>query len=184
MAGVSFFAGGNGSAFWTNTTSNDSDPFSMQLDVPDTSSYAGITLHHVSGMQPPANPPSFDYKVDQTGPSGGSPRLVIQFTSPAGTTLYIDLRPLAWTADTSKTESGSSNDWDLMNSGVASCPAFEYEQSYSSLVSTVESCDPGAVVQSAYVVADNFAYVTGYTAWIDNLQYAGKTISQPSDNAA
>jgi hypothetical protein len=127
--------------------------------------------------------------ADKSGASGGSPRLVVQFSSPANTTLYIDLRPLAWTANTWTTEGtgATASDWDLMNSGDASCPSFAYEQTYSALMAVIASCDAGAVVTAAYIVTDSgwVAPPGGapYTNWIDNIQYNGTVISQPSDNS-
>jgi hypothetical protein len=89
---VSFFAGAdgavaNGSAHSTRTQSNDTDPFSVQIDVPEGtgapsfySSYGGIDFHHVAGSTAPATPSSFDFRSTVSGPSGGSPRLVINFS--------------------------------------------------------------------------------------------------------
>jgi hypothetical protein len=181
---VSFFAGAdgpvaNGSAHWTRTQSNDADPFSVQIDVPEGtgapnfySSYGGIDFHHVAGSAAPATPPSFDFKSTVSGSSGGSPRLVINFSDGGS----INLRPLSWTANAWTTESGSSTDWD--NSG-GTC-GFQYEQSYS----TVVACHPGATITSAYIVSDSgWLYPSGYQNYIDNISYNGTTISQPSDNS-
>ena len=168
---VSFFQGGAGNANWSRDTSNDTDPFSMRLDVPDSASYAGIDLHHVDGQPAPATPPSFDFRSSTAGPSGGSPRLHINFSDGGS----IDLRPLFWTADTWTNENGSGTDWD--NNG-GTC-GFLYEQTYS----VVTACHAGATVTSAYVVTDSgWLYPTGYTNYIDNIQYGGTTISQPSGN--
>lgn len=185
---VSFFAGAypagsvaNGSAHWTNTQSNDGDGFSMEIDVPQGvgtpnyySSYGGITLHHVAGSPAPATEPSFDFMSTVGGSSGGSPRLVIRFSDGGS----INLRPLSWTANTWTTEDGASNDWD--NNG-GSC-GFLYEKSYA----TVLACHADTTVTSAYIVSDSgWLYPSsGYVQYIDNLQYDGYTISQPSDNTS
>jgi len=184
---VSFFAGhiGNvqsGSAHWTNSNSNDSDPFSIVLDVPEgrfegfLSSFAGINFHHLPGA-PPAVAPSFDFKADRTADSGGSPRLVMQF-SDAGN---INLRPLAWVQDTWISEGpgnhpdpSAATNWD--NNG-GTC-AFLYETTYQTAV----ACHAGATVTAAYIVSDSGWLNGPYRNWIDNIQYDGTVISQPSDN--
>ena len=171
----SFFASGNAAAHWDNSQSADSDKFSQEYEVNDTTSYAGTTLHHIEGLPAPANAPSFDFKTDKpAGPSGGSPRLVINFTDGGN----IQLRPLMW-SDSWDHEGGDSgdhtNDWDSTGPGCSM-----YEQNYQ----TVRDCHAGALVTSAYIVTDSgWLYPTGYKNWIDNVQYAGKTISQPSDNS-
>ena len=168
---ASFFHGGAGQANWSHDTSNDSDAFSIRLSVPDNASYAGIDLHHVAGQSAPATAPSFDFMTTSSGPSGGSPRLHINFSDGGS----IDLRPLAWVADTWTHEDGNSTDWD--NNG-GTC-GFLYEQSYA----TVVACHSGATVTSAYVVTDSgWLYPNGYVNYIDNIQYNGTVLSQPSDN--
>lgn len=182
---VSFFAGHDGpvvsgSAHWTNTVSNDSDAFSIELDVPQgdaatfSSGYAGADLHHVAGHPAPAQEPTFDFQSTVAGTSGGSPRLVINFSDGGS----ANLRPLAWAGDTWVTEGSgaTANDWD--NSG-GTC-GYLYEAPYA----TVLGCHSGTTVTSAYVVTDSgWLYPAGYTNFVDNLQYGGFTMSQPSDNA-
>ena len=176
---VSFFAGhagpvADGSAHWTTAASNDSDPFSIQLDVPEGtgspdffSSFAGIQLHHVPSTAPAA-PPAFDFMADKVAASGGSPRLVMQFSDGGD----MELRPLAWTT-TWSTESGASTDWDVHS---PSCP-FLFETTYA----TGLACHAGASVTSVFIVTDSGWLSAPYTNWIDNIQYDGTVISQPSD---
>lgn len=178
---VSFFSGADGpvadgSAHWTNTASNDSDPFSVQIDVPEGtgapnffSSFGGIDLHHIPSAAP-ATPPAFDFMADKSAASGGSPRLVILFSDGGD----MELRPLAWTAGTWTTENGASLDWDVHG---PICP-FLFETSYA----TGLACHAGASVTGAFVVSDSGWLSAPYTNWIDNIQYADTTISQPSDN--
>jgi hypothetical protein len=185
---VSFFVGhvgpvGNGSAHWTNGDSNDSDRFSMELEIPEGgtpadgfSSFAGINFHHVPPVAP-ANAPSFDFKADRTGPSGGSPRLVILFSDGGN----INLRPLEWVQDKWISEgpgdtpdAAAETNWD--NNG-GTC-GFLFEQKYQ----TVLACHAAAIVTGAFIVSDSGWLEALYTNWIDNIQYDGKTISQPSDN--
>jgi len=184
---VSFFAGhlgsvASGSAHW-NTTSNDPDPFSALLDIVEggtpadgNTSFAGINFHHVPGAPPPLAP-SFDFKADRTADSGGSPRLVMQF-SDAGN---INLRPLAWVQDTWISEGpgnhpdpSAATNWD--NNG-GTC-GFLYETTYQTAV----ACHAGATVTAAYIVSDSGWLNGPYRNWIDNIQYDGTVISQPSDN--
>jgi len=73
--------------------------------------YGGIELRN--GPTDPAaiTALSFDFVADQTGPSGGSPRLVVIF-SDADTNGYAVLRPLTWTADTWAHVDGiTGNNW-------------------------------------------------------------------------
>jgi hypothetical protein len=166
---VSFFHGGAGSAGWSKDTSNDADPYSIKLVVPDATSYAGASLHNVAGRPAPAAAPSFDFRSTVGGPSGGSPRLVIAFSDGGN----INLRPLTWVANTWTHEDGNSTDWDNKG-GTAGCPS--YEQTYATLV----ACHPGATVTSVIVVSDSgFLYPSGYTNYIDNISYDGTVITRP-----
>jgi hypothetical protein len=186
---VSFFAGhvgpvASGSAHWTNATSNDTDPFSVEIDVPEGgtpangySSFAGINFHHLPPAAP-ANAPSFDFKADRNGASGGSPRLVIVFNDGGN----INLRPLNWVQDRWISEGPgptpdplAATNWD--NSG-GTC-GFLYEMTYD----TVKACHAAAAVTAAFIVSDSGWLNAPYKNWIDNIQYNGKTISQPSDNS-
>ena len=175
----SFFASGNASAHWDNSQSADDDSFSQVYEVNDASSYAGARLHHVEGLPAPANAPSFDFKADRPSPAdigtGGSPRLVIVFSDGGN----INLRPLMWTGDWQH-EGGDSgptaSDWDNVGGTCGS----EYEQDYQ----TVKNCHDGALVTAAFMVTDSFwKILSPYKNWVDNVQYDGKTISQPSDNS-
>lgn len=178
---ISFFAGAdgpvaNGSAHWTNTESADPDGFSVQLDVPEGtgapnffSSFAGIDIHHVLSTAP-KTAPAFDFKADKTAASGGSPRLVIVFSDGGD----MELRPLAWTANTWTHEDGNSSDWDVHS---RTCP-FLFETTYAAGV----ACHAGGTVTDAFIVSDSGWLSAPYTNFIDNIQYDGTTISQPSDN--
>ena len=174
---VSFFQGAEGNAHWSKDQSNGSDRFSMELVEPgfvlgvDPVNYAGIDLHHEEGRPAPATAPSFDFYSTATGPSLGSPRLVIRFDDGG----RAELRPLAWVQDEWTTVGGGDNNWD--NNG-GDC-GFLYQTNYDALL----ACHPGAMVTSAFLVTDSgYAYPEGYTHYIDNLQYDGTTISAPYDN--
>ena len=169
---VSFFQGGAGNAHWSQDQSNGTDRFSMELDVPDAFSYAGIDLHHVEGRPAPATAPSFDFYSTVSGASGGSPRLHINFSDGGS----VDLRPVAWVQNTWTNVGGGDDDnWD--NNG-GTC-GFRYQRTYQEVL----ACHPATTVTSAYVVSDSgWLHPEGYVNYIDNLQYDGATISQPSDN--
>ena len=172
----SFFAYGNASAHWDNTQSADSDRWSQEYEVNDASSYAQTTLHHVEGLPAPAKSPSFDFKADRDAPSsGGSPRLVMVFSDPvSGATVGdIELTPDNW-----------SQSWQHMDDGYWSVHGgpcvYSYHDSYEHAVGCMGT---GSVVSAAFVVTDSFwSALSPYKNWVDNVQYDGKTISQPSDN--
>ena len=189
---VSFFVGRVGPVHpgqgnWDSSESDDDDTFSMRLTVPEGgtpangfSSFAGINFHHVPAL-PPANPPSFDFKPDRSGLSGGSPRLVIRFSDGGN----INLRPLTWEAGQWKSEGPATatsiqdpafaTNWD--NNG-GTC-GFLFQQTYN----VVRACHAAAVVTAAFIVTDSGWLNGPYINWIDNIQYDGKIISQPPDNA-
>lgn len=171
----SFFASGNASAHWDNSQSADANRFSQVYVVGDATSYAGTTLHHVENQPPPPTSPSFAYKADRSGPSGGSPRLVMVFGDPAtGATVGdIELTPDNW--DTNWQPAGDG-EWSVHG---GTC-GFTYHDNYDHAVGCMGD---GALVTSAFIVTDSgWLYPTGYTNWVDTVQYGGKTISQPSDN--
>ena len=176
---ISFFAGhagpvADGSAHWTTAVSNDGDSFSMELDVPDGvgapsffSSFAGIDLHHIPSAAP-VTPPSYDFLADKIAASGGSPRLVMEFSDGGD----LELRPLAWST-TWTHEDGASTDWDVHS---PTCP-FLFETTYA----TGLACHAGASVTGVFIVTDSGWLSAPYTNWIDNIQYEGIVISEPSD---
>src|SRR5947209_10265144 len=166
----SFFASGNAAAHWDNSQSDsDGDGWAQVYDVQDATSYAGTTLHHVEGLPAPTTAPSFDYKADRSGPSGGSPRLVMVFGDPAaGTTVgNIALTPQNWDTSWQHAQDGQ---WDVTG---GTC-VFRYQDNYQDAVSCMGA---GTVVTSAFLVSDSgWLYPTGYKNWVDNVQYNGKTI--------
>ncbi|HYM96182.1 MAG TPA: hypothetical protein VET26_02675 [Candidatus Sulfotelmatobacter sp.] len=166
---VTFFHSPGAEAHWAHFTPPPGDPdtWSIKLRLPaDPTAYAGARLQGVQGPPPP-NPPSFDYYSTVTGPSGGSPRLHMDFSDGGS----IELRPLFLTS-TWAHEDGSSTDWD--NNG-GSC-GFKYEVPYAVAV----GCHPGATVTGVIVVTDSaWLYTSGYTQYIDNIQYGDALITSP-----
>lgn len=157
---VSFFAGGGGSPGWSRTMSNSDDPFSMKLNVPDPSAFAGIYLHRTASTLP-SGEPGFDQY--QTGTVSGPVRLVIAATDGCYAMKYVyPFVTDAW---------ATANQWDRMGS----C-GYGYNVSWASIQTTFAS----RTVSSVYVVSDS--YNGGSVTWVDNLSYDGQTFSQPSDN--
>lgn len=169
---LSFFSGGGGAhANWyQDPNDSDGDGRDIQI-VTTTSGYAGINVHHVYGW-PTATYPnsSFDVKSNVPAPGGvsslGSPRLVVQFSDGGD----ASLRPLAlypsW-------QTVTDPNWD--NRG-GSCPmgVGPYEDTWQQ----IQSCHAGTFVTNVYLTTDPY----GLTYWIDRLNTAGRTWSQPSDN--
>lgn len=169
---VSFFEGQDGQAHWSRDYSNGNDKFSIALELPAGSyfDYAGADLQHVDGRPAPDQAPSFDFRSTSSGASGGSPRLHLNFSDGGG----ADLRPVTWEQDTWTAVDGKGASWD--NNGGC---GYRYNATYAEVL----ACHPGEAVTSAYMVSDSgWAHPEGYTTYIDNLQYGGTTISQPSDN--
>lgn len=170
--GVAFFHSPGAEARWAHFVPpppGDRDTWSIKLRLPagDPTAYAGAELRGVAGP-PPATPPAFDYYSTVAGPSGGSPRLHINFSDGGS----ADLRPLILLAGVWAREDGATLDWD--NNG-GPC-GFKYEVSYQVIL----ACHAGATVTSVYVVTDSaWLYATGYTHWIDNIRHDGKFVTRP-----
>ncbi len=188
---VSFFHSPNADARWAQFTPappGDPDTWSIRLRLGtkpgtclagDLSCYAGADLKGLAGPAP-TTAPTYDY-YSTAAATPGSPRLVVQFSSPANTTLYIDLRPVATVAGSWVTEGtgATASDWDLMNQGVTTCPGFLYEQTYAALVAVIQACDSGAAVTDVFVVTDSSWGPGPYTQYIDNISYGDAFITSP-----
>jgi len=182
---LSFFSGGDGAhADWLATTDQppgDTDNQAVQLqttnDAPTfAAGYAGILFHHVTGIPAAAFPDSEFWvrSTDYAGPSLASPRLVVEFQTPAGT--YdgnADLRPQTLTGswqDVSDVNDYPNSAWDVSGGG---CP-FVYNTTWP----TVQSCFAGDTVLSVFIVGDPY----GYRYLIDDMSVNGKRFSSASDN--
>lgn len=127
-----------------------------------TITYGGIQLKK---SFTPKNPSSitalsFDFNPNQTGPSGGSPRMVVQFSDGGDG----ELRPLAWAANTwTHLDGMTGNNWD--NNG-GSC-GFVYATTWT----TVMACHAGETITSIFVVNDSgWEYPsTGEQVILDNI---------------
>jgi hypothetical protein len=133
----------------------------------------------------PVRSPSFDFQADRRGDSGGSPR-VVMLLSDGGN---IKLRPLTWLPSVWTSEGASqggrqadplfATNWHSAGGGV--CPP---NNSFDLTYDAALACDPGATVTAAFIVTDSGWLNAPYRNWIDNIQYNGTAISQPSDNSA
>lgn len=184
-ATLSFFSGGDGAnAHWLDTIDQppfDADNQAIQVqttnDAPTYSQgYAGILVHHVTGI-PAATFPDSEFwlrTTNFTGPSEGSPRLVVEFQDVAGNFVgYGDLRPLMLTStwqDVNDTTSYPDSAWDVQGGNCVFLYSVKWQD--------VQSCFAGDTVLSVFIVADAY----GINHMIDDITVDGKTFSSASDN--
>jgi hypothetical protein len=182
---LSFFSGGDGAnAHWLATSDQppgDTDNQAIQLqttnDAPTyAKGYAGILVHHVTGIPAAAFPDSAFWvkATDYTGPSNGSPRLVVEFQDAAGNFVgYGGLRPLTLDStwqDVNDASSYPTSGWDVMGGPCG----FRYNVHWTD----VQACFTGDTTLSVFIVADAY----GITHLIDDITVDGKTFSSASDN--
>jgi len=135
-ATLSFFSGGLGTnAHWFATTDqppDDTDNQAIQLNTTNDAptfaqGYAGILFHHVTGIPAEAFPDSSFWvrTTNFTGPSLGSPRLIVEFQTAAGTyDGYANLRPLLLTSTWQEVNDQSTypnSGWDVMDHPCTRC---------------------------------------------------------------
>jgi hypothetical protein len=193
---LSFFSGGDGAhADWLDTIDQplgDTDNQAIRLltanDAPTFSKgYAGILVHHVTGLPAEAFPDSaFWNKVPEApGATLGSPRLVVEFQNAEGTfDGYGDLR-----------ENARGNDWEMVSdlefpipnhtAGVYPNSAWDVMGGpctfrYNVVWTVVQSCFAGDTVLSVFIVADAY----GIYHLIDDITVDNKTFSSASDNGS
>lgn len=182
---LSFFSGGDGAqAHWFATADQppgDTDNQAIQLNTTNDAptyakGYAGILVHHVTGIPADAFPDSeFWVRTPAfTGASLGSPRLVVEFQDATGQFVgYGDLRPLTLTEswqDVNDTTSYPNSGWDVMGGPCG----FRYNVHWSD----VQACFTGDTTLSVFLVADAY----GINHLIDDITVDGKTFSSASDN--
>lgn len=175
---LSFFSSGHGAhADWLATDDQppgDTDNQAIRL-LTTNEGYAGILVHHVTGIPALAFPDSsFWVKTpDFAGPSLGSPRLIVAFQNAAGVSDgYADLRPLALAPTWQQV---STPNWDVMNVLPSNpCFPFRYEQTWSQ----VQTCFAADVTQAVYLTTDPY----GVYHLIDDLNVGGTTFSSAADN--
>ena len=178
--------------FATGSTNRAWDPFSKAHWVKGvgnpgyglvTTSVQTTTTVTFGGIQlkksfTPKNPSSitalsFDFNPNQTGSSGGSPRMVVQFSDGGSG----DLRPLTWAANTwTHLDGMTGTNWD--NNG-GTC-GFVYETTWT----TVMGCHTGATITSIFVVNDSgWLYPsTGEKVILDNITVNKIIATGPADD--
>lgn len=181
---LSFFSGGDGAhADWLATSDQppgDTDNQAIRLQTTDdaptfSQGYAGILVHHVTGIPAAAFPDSSFWNKAPAGPTLGSPRLVVEFQTAAGTPdgdaeLDQAVRTTSDWEQVSDTSDYPNSGWDVHS---ATC-AFLYHQQWS----VAQTCHAGDTVSSVFLVADAY----GIYHLIDDINVDGKTFSSASDN--
>jgi len=195
---LSFFSGGDGAhADWLATDDQppgDADNQAIRLltvnDAPTYQhGYAGILVHHVTGIPAEAFPDSaFWNKTPQPylfePYTQGSPRLVVEFQNAAGQfDGYGDLR-----------ENVRGNDWEQVsdaefpgsNMTLGAPPNSAWDVMgwpcgfrYNVTWSVVQSCFAGDTTLSVFIIADAY----GIYHLIDDITVNGKTFSAAADNS-
>lgn len=166
-----FTTGGSGTAGWVSGADapGDSDGQALKLVVPNAASYAGFAYQNET-LSPPSSAPSFQFEPSVSGPSGGSPRLVIAFANGD----YVYASPDTWAAGAWSSVGGSKSDWH--DAGLAGCAALN-DVTYARAL----ACDLASREQlsDAYLVADSSS-AAGYTVLVDDISYQGTTITSHS----
>jgi hypothetical protein len=127
--------------------------------------YAGADVKHAEGLPTESYPDSsFDFNASQAGPSLGYPRLVYVFSDGGN----ASLRPLTWTTDW---QTVSDDNWDNNSGGCG----YRFQRTWSE----IQACHPGTTVTSIFSTTDPGIPVEFL---VDNLDTAGKNISNASDN--
>jgi parallel beta-helix repeat protein len=150
---------------------------SYGLVTTSTQTSSGVTYGGIALKKAPSNPAdiwalSFDFNTNQTGQSGGSPRLVVMFSDGGN----AQLRPITWTANTwAHLDGMSGTNWD--NDG--GCGYL-----YATTWQAVLACHPGATVSSIFVVNDSgWEYPTaGEQVSLDNVTVNQYVATGPGAN--
>jgi hypothetical protein len=177
---LSFFSGGGGAhADWVATSDQppgDTDNQAINLITTTASNgYAGIMFHHVAGIPAASFPDSYFWVKAPMGPTLGSPRLVVEFQTPAGTPdgdAQLD-QVARETSDWEKVSDVSdypNSGWDIHS---AACPFLSHQK-----WSVAQSCHVGDVVSSVFLAADPY----GISHRIDDISVDNKLFSSAADN--
>jgi hypothetical protein len=185
---LSFFSGGaGGHADWLATSDQppaDTDNQAIRLQTTFggptyAKGYAGILVHHVSGI-PAGDFPDSSFWNKTPYPylfqpyTQGSPRLVVAFQNALGEfdgygALRENVRLNGW-EEVSDQDTYPNSAWDVMGGPCG----FRYNVIWS----VVQSCFAGDTTLSVFLVADAY----GIYHLIDDITVNGKTFSSASDN--
>lgn len=146
---------------------------SRLIEAPYDVTYGGAEMK--ANMLPTSNPEditalSYEFKASVSGPSGGSPRLVMQFSDGGSAALL----PLSWQAETWTEVNGLEGDeWEGSGGTCESLYAASWEE--------VKACHPSAEITAIYVVNDSgWLYpMSGETVVLDNLTVNSTVASGP-----
>src|SRR5512132_1999604 len=171
-----FITQGDAAAGWiteTSTPPGAADRQSVRLFVNGTSSTdfddAARAVLKGFGAVPDPNPPSFDFKTSIAGASGGSVRFLIRFNDGG----KGELRPVTLVANEWTHVGGAAPEWDTTGGACGSQIGRTYAQ--------VLACHPGATITQMEVLNDSGClYPGGFQLLVDNISYAGRTISKPA----
>jgi hypothetical protein len=180
---LSFFSGGGGAhADWLATSdqpAGETDNQAIRLITTTASNgYAGVLFHHVTGIPVGSFRDSSFWNKAPAGPTLGSPRLVVEFQTAAGTAdgdaeLDQNARTTNDWEQVSDTTDYPNSGWDIHS---ASCP-YMYHQMWS----VAQSCHSGDTVLSVFLVADPY----GISHLIDDINVGGiKTFTDAADNGS
>lgn len=179
---IHFFSGAQDDAHWTPKDSSDANRMSIELEVGPAATgglgYAGVNLNHVEGRPAPVIEPFFWHREDRaSATSGGSPRMSIIFTDGA----VLDLRPDEWSTEWRKVggedEHGEQGNWDVRGGACGFRFDVEYEEA--------RGCVGETPVADVILVTDSNWMpdkASGYTNWVDRIQYDGFVFSHARDN--
>jgi hypothetical protein len=198
-ATLSFFSGGNGAhADWLNTYDQppgDLDHQAIRLITTNGAptfekGYAGILVHHVTGIPAEVFPdsafwvktpcPYFGYPYTL-----GSPRLVVEFQDALGN--YVGKGELRENVrNCGDWEQVSDHEFPEFNATFGAYPNSAWDVTggscgflYNVQWSNVQSCFAGDTVLEVFVVADAY----GVYHLIDDISVEGKRFSSASDNS-
>jgi hypothetical protein len=180
---IHFFSGAQDDAHWTPKDSSDANRMAIELEVGPFATggvgYAGLEFNHEEGRPAPAVEPYFWHREDRataSGQTGGSPRLVIFFEDGR-----LELRPDEWSTEWRQVggedEHGEKGNWDATGGNCVFLYDVEYEDA--------RECFEGRLVTNVHLVTDSNWMpdkMSGYTNWVDQIQYEGFVYSHASDN--
>ena len=171
-----FITQGEATTGWVNDTDTPpgaTDQLSLQLFVNGSSSQdfddAARALFTGLPADPPADAPSFYFKVSTAGASGGSVRFLIRFSDGGNG----ELRPLTLQAGQWTFVDGAGPNWDTSGGSCGFQPDLTYSQ--------VLACHSGAQIASVEILNDSgWLFPGGFSVLVDNISYAGVTLSGPA----
>ena len=166
-------------AVWNPTAGPGGTPGLITTSAPDVNAPYGVTDGGTQLLDLPTTTPadltalSFEYYSNVSGPSGGSPRLVVQFSNGDNSQLRPgDLVANAWT--TVHGISGNSSTWDQSGPDTGGCVT------YNATWTDVLTCNGSASITGIYVVNDSgWLFRSGEQIVLDNVTVNGDVLNGP-----